>query len=280
MSVKAQKASDIQYESKIVWLSNIEAIPYVREHFDTSCTRRKGKLKYQSYEIVGYAELEDKAPNTGRRGCFARRVFWLAKHDRYYEPEGVYQQGCPLEAIDPLTVFPKVLGQITSRAWNGTLPSVGRKDSTDTVEELVLQLEKIKREMTLIEKAFMIAQESGANWSDKQTKLWQLHDYQYNETLDKIKNLIANSEKRNVENSEGKICVFARADIDADHNDVILEYEQYAAEAGLKGEKHVSLISKTYGYALGRETEIGFVLISKQLNAYIEKEYGNLNDDE
>lgn len=122
MSVKAQRASDIQFESKIVWLTNIEAIPYVREHFDTSCPRRKGKLKYQSYEIIGYAELEDNAPNSGRRGCFARRVFWLAKHDRYYEPDGVYQQGCPIEAIDPLTVFPKVLGQITIRAWNGTLP--------------------------------------------------------------------------------------------------------------------------------------------------------------
>ncbi|AFZ27234.1 hypothetical protein Cylst_5198 [Cylindrospermum stagnale PCC 7417] len=122
MSQKAQTASDIQSESKIVWLKNIDAIPYVREHFDTCCTRRKGKVKYQDHEIIGYAELEDNAPNTGRSGCFARRIFWLAKHDRFYEPDGTYREGCPMEAIDPLTVFPKVLGQKTARAWNGTLP--------------------------------------------------------------------------------------------------------------------------------------------------------------
>ncbi|MBD2533457.1 transcription factor [Nostoc flagelliforme FACHB-838] len=120
MSVKSQTPSDIQFESKIVWLSNIDAIPYVREYFNTCCSRRKGKVKYQTYQIIGYAELEDKAPNTGRSGCFARRIFWLAKHDRFYQPDGVYKQGCPIEAIDPLTVFPKVLGQITTRAWNGT----------------------------------------------------------------------------------------------------------------------------------------------------------------
>ncbi|MBD2452450.1 hypothetical protein H6G76_36220 [Nostoc sp. FACHB-152] len=144
--------------------------------------------------------------------------------------------------------------------------------STDSVEELVLQLEDIEREMSLIKKAIVTAQESGADWSNERTKLWQLHNHQYNETLDEIKHLIAKREKRNVEKSEGKICVFARGNIDADHNDVILEYEHDAAEVGLKGEKHVSFISKTYSYAPGRETEIGFVLISKQLNAYIEKQ--------
>ncbi|MBD2564706.1 hypothetical protein H6G95_29790 [Nostoc linckia FACHB-391] len=72
MSVKSQTPSDIQFESKIVWLSNIDAIPYVREYFNTCCSRRKGKVKYQTYQIIGYAELEDNAPNTGRSGCFAR----------------------------------------------------------------------------------------------------------------------------------------------------------------------------------------------------------------
>ncbi|MBD0265284.1 MAG: hypothetical protein ICV78_21935 [Tolypothrix sp. Co-bin9] len=80
--------------------------------------RGTSEVKYQTYQIIGYAELEDKAPNTRRSGCFVRRIFWLAKHDRFYQPDGVYKQGCPTEAIEPLTVFPKVLGQITTKAWS------------------------------------------------------------------------------------------------------------------------------------------------------------------
>ncbi|MCC5640859.1 hypothetical protein LC593_34545 [Nostoc sp. CHAB 5844] len=152
--------------------------------------------------------------------------------------------------------------------------------STDSVEELVLQLEEIEREMSLLEKVIVTAQKSGADWSNERTKLCQLHNSQYNGTLDKIKHLIAKREKQNVEKSEGKICVFARGNIDADHNDMILEYEHYAIEAGLESEKHVSFISKTYSYSPGRETEIGFVLISKQLNAYTEKRYRNLTGEE
>lgn len=49
---------------------------------------------------------------------FARRVFWLADYDRFYEEEGVYKVGCPMSAIDPLTVAPKVLGRKTEKAWN------------------------------------------------------------------------------------------------------------------------------------------------------------------
>src|SRR5690349_21701336 len=115
------------------------------------------------------------------------------------------------------------------------------KQSADSIEELVLQLEEIEREMSLLEKAIVTAQETGADCSNERTKLCQLHNSQYNETLSKIKNLIANREKSNVEKSnveksnveksERKICVFARGNIDADHNDVLREYENDAAEA-------------------------------------------------
>ncbi len=121
MSEKAQSLSDIQFESNIVWLEDITSIPYVREHFEKAATRRKGKLNYDNYHIIGYSELESNAPNR-MPGCFSRRVFWLADYDRFYDPEGAYKVSCPMEAIDPLTVEAKVLGKKTERAWNGTLP--------------------------------------------------------------------------------------------------------------------------------------------------------------
>ncbi|MDZ8242169.1 MAG: DUF6009 family protein [Nostoc sp. ChiQUE01a] len=121
MSAKAQSLSDVQFESNIVWLEDINNIPYVREHFEQSASRRKGKLKYGDYHIIGYSELESDAPSR-RPGCFARRVFWLSNHDRFYDPEGTYKVGCPMEAVDPLTITHKVLGKLTQRAWNGTLP--------------------------------------------------------------------------------------------------------------------------------------------------------------
>jgi hypothetical protein len=121
MSEKARSLSDVEFESNIVWLKDISSIPYVREHFEKFASRRKGKLKYGKYQVIGYSELESDAPNSGMPACFGRRVFWLADHDRFYDPKGVYKVGCPMEAIDPLTVAPKVLGKITERAWNGTL---------------------------------------------------------------------------------------------------------------------------------------------------------------
>lgn len=123
MSSKVTNESYLRFESNIVWLRNINNVPYVREHFNQCCSRRKGKLKYGDHEVVGYAELENDAPNTGTNGCFARRVFWLAEHDRVNQPNGTYQTGCPSEAVDPLTIAPKVLGQSTPRACGEALLS-------------------------------------------------------------------------------------------------------------------------------------------------------------
>ncbi|MGH2465344.1 MAG: DUF6009 family protein [Candidatus Limnocylindrales bacterium] len=35
-----------------------------------------------------------------------RRYFWLKPNDRYCDPKGPYRSGCPIEAIDPLTLAP------------------------------------------------------------------------------------------------------------------------------------------------------------------------------
>lgn len=106
-----------KYESSIVWLENIENIPYVREYLLNNCSRRKGKIKYGDFKVVGYSELHSTAPNNGRPGYFSRRIFWLKSHDRFLQPNGVYSTGCPIEAVDPLTVSVGKAGLLTNRAW-------------------------------------------------------------------------------------------------------------------------------------------------------------------
>ena len=143
--------------------------------------------------------------------------------------------------------------------------------STDSIEELVLQLEEIEQEMLLLRRKIEMAQQSGVDSNDESTKLCQLYNGQYNTTLNKIKYLIASQQKLILEESEGKICVFARGNIDADHSDAIHEYRHYAAQAGYERDQHVSFVRNTYSYSAGRTVEIGFVLISKQLNDYVER---------
>ncbi|MFL9458699.1 DUF6009 family protein [Tolypothrix bouteillei VB521301_2] len=109
--------SNLEYESNVVWLRDIKEIPYVREYVLENCSRRKGKVKYLHFEVVGYTELESKAPNNGLSGRFTRRVFWLKPYDLVYRPMRIYRIGCPVEGVDPLTVAPKVLGQKNERAW-------------------------------------------------------------------------------------------------------------------------------------------------------------------
>lgn len=96
-------------------------MPYVREFLNYSCRKRKGKIEYKSWEIVGYAELEKNADINIMNGLYIRRCFWLKEYDRANQPDGIYRVGCPVEAIDPLTVNPKVIGKMTDRAWGSLL---------------------------------------------------------------------------------------------------------------------------------------------------------------
>jgi hypothetical protein len=106
-----------KYESHIVWLENIANIPYVREYLLHNCRGRKGRIKYQDFKVVGWTELHQTAPNNGNPGCFSRRIFWLKSYDRFLQPDGLYSTGCPVEAVDPLTVSVGEAGLLTNRAW-------------------------------------------------------------------------------------------------------------------------------------------------------------------
>jgi len=109
---------DVEHEDGIVWLEPPERFPYVRQEVVTAGTRRRPvPWRGRAGRVVGYATLAPDAPNTGYPGMFRRRVFWVREYDRSEQPDGPYRTGAPAEAVDPLTVRPGVLGEITERAW-------------------------------------------------------------------------------------------------------------------------------------------------------------------
>ena len=102
-------------EVRIVWLRPPETLPrYVREVLDEWANFRARRWRFGRGNVVAYAELAAAAPSD-RYGRFSRRVFHLAGHDPY---EGL---GCPVEAVDPLTVRPGVPGLQNGRAWGNDL---------------------------------------------------------------------------------------------------------------------------------------------------------------
>lgn len=109
-------------EECIIWEEDIDALDYVRWNTTYAGTRRRPVPWRGEGRRVGYAVLTKHAENnTGHRGYFYRRVFFLRDHDRDRQPEGVYATGAPIEAVDPRTVRPGVLGSVTERAWGSPL---------------------------------------------------------------------------------------------------------------------------------------------------------------
>ncbi len=106
----------IEDELEIKWLMDISDVDYVRQSMDMWCSRKNTKPKHTPGVLVGYAILKPET-KTHEYHHYHRRYFWLKEHDRYYRPDGVYKTGAPIEAVDPRTVFPRVAGKLTDRAW-------------------------------------------------------------------------------------------------------------------------------------------------------------------
>jgi Family of unknown function (DUF6009) len=108
-------------EESIVWKEDIEHKDYVRQLIVVDARSRKRPIPYRGNgRMVGYSVLRDdaKSEETGFKGIryFHRRVFFLTDWDRDSQPEGTYQTGCPMEAVDPRTVKPGKFGKQTDRA--------------------------------------------------------------------------------------------------------------------------------------------------------------------
>jgi hypothetical protein len=125
-------ADEISHETDIVWLEDIDELDYVRQSIDRLPTR-KGRPPYRRHgRMVGYAILGPDAKASRASGTFRRRVFWLQPHDRDSEPEGLYANRAPAEAVDPRTLQPRVKGCKTERS-EGSPPSAA-------VQELGIEL--------------------------------------------------------------------------------------------------------------------------------------------
>ncbi|MER7828421.1 MULTISPECIES: DUF6009 family protein [Streptomyces] len=111
--------SDLLHESTVVWLENPDDLDYVRQALDKTA-RRRGKPRYaRDGRMVGYSELDEHAEADPDSGLQLRRVFFLLPHDRDTEPDGLYQEGAPGEAVDPRTIEPRRVGEKTPRSQGG-----------------------------------------------------------------------------------------------------------------------------------------------------------------
>jgi hypothetical protein len=120
---------DLRYESNITWRKNPQDIRFVRVAYPDFAYRKglsdqdRERLEINGYrELIGYADLYDNAPlkkiknDTGDDYYYCkRRIFFLESGD-LTEPN--YAGDCPMEAVDPLTVKPQLMGWQTERARN------------------------------------------------------------------------------------------------------------------------------------------------------------------
>lgn len=107
----------LPYETKIVWLHDPKDYPWVREascDFPTrsglSQTERK-RFDSDREQLIGYSELDENAPasfidDLDGSQHFYRRTFMVRKGDYEAYPK----HDCPIEAVDPLSAEPGVLG--------------------------------------------------------------------------------------------------------------------------------------------------------------------------
>lgn len=103
------KGSPLSYEKSIVWLGDIEQLPFVRMAWVNNAKSRRGALTVSgNVTVVGYAKLTPDAPRN-REQCYCRRVFYLRDSD--LASRGFRRQKLPDSAVDPRTVLPGCLGQ-------------------------------------------------------------------------------------------------------------------------------------------------------------------------
>uniref|UniRef100_A0AAU2W3R7 DUF6009 family protein n=1 Tax=Streptomyces sp. NBC_00008 TaxID=2903610 RepID=A0AAU2W3R7_9ACTN len=113
--------SDLTHEANVVWLEDTDHLDYVRQALDKT-PRRKNKPRYaRDGRMIGYIELGADAEADPDSGLYRRRVFFLLPHDRDSDPEGVYRQGAPGEAVDPRTIEPNRVGEKTPRSQQGNV---------------------------------------------------------------------------------------------------------------------------------------------------------------
>ncbi|MFI0990492.1 DUF6009 family protein [Streptomyces exfoliatus] len=119
--------SDLIHEADVVWLEDTDKLDYVRQALDKTRRRNTRPPYLRDGRMIGYALLAGTAESDPDSGLYKRRVFFLLPHDRDSDPDGVYREGAPGEAVDPRTIEPRHPGTKTPRSQRGpataTLPA-------------------------------------------------------------------------------------------------------------------------------------------------------------
>lgn len=110
--IQMSDEDSLNWESEIIWKIPQKDMPYVL-HIFKWCLNPDKLIRHGNRKIAGYAILR---PGLTCKMGYLRRVFFLRPEDRYFDPEGTYKHGVPMEAVDPLTVSVGVLGTVTDRA--------------------------------------------------------------------------------------------------------------------------------------------------------------------
>ena len=109
------------HETSIVWDHDPTCLPYVRaDDFAEHGYSCRFKRFHPLMRVIGWSVISRSAGPAG-----LRRLFWLKETDRDLDPSGPFKIGCPLEAVDPLTLSPGVRGLKNSRAWGGPTEHLG-----------------------------------------------------------------------------------------------------------------------------------------------------------
>jgi hypothetical protein len=105
------KDDPLFFEKSIVWLENLDELPYVRVRTVRTARSRRGPLYLggDDCRVVGYSKLTVDAPLNSDSTGYVRRVFYLRKSDS----DDV--AAIPSSAIDPRSIIPGVRGCPLSR---------------------------------------------------------------------------------------------------------------------------------------------------------------------
>ncbi|MBE8992652.1 hypothetical protein [Nostoc sp. LEGE 12450] len=142
--------------------------------------------------------------------------------------------------------------------------------STESIEDLSWRLEEVKNKLFTLQDKIALESKSGADCTEEDTIQLKNLRTDCRNIVNTIEYIFASTGKEKLEKETDMICVFARGDIDADHSDIMEEYIAEAGQAGLSPERHVKFITKTYKYCSQNQVDIGFVLISKPLQTYLD----------
>jgi hydroxyacylglutathione hydrolase len=93
-------------EEKIIWLKDHNALArmgYVRESWLLRPIRTGPVRAPPGEMLIGYAVLKKTTAKGGEDG-YCRRIFTLRPEDRFCDPNGIFQDSAPPQAVDPLLV--------------------------------------------------------------------------------------------------------------------------------------------------------------------------------